>query len=92
LLKRAKQSGKKFEIICTETRPVFQGRFTAREMLDLGVKTTMIVDSASRFLMNDADLVIVGADAITSEGNVINKIGTSMIALAAYEHDSPCGV
>ena len=89
LLKRAKQEGKSFEVICTETRPVFQGRMTAKEMLELGVKTTLIVDSAARFFMNQADFVIVGADAITSEGNVINKIGTSMIALVAHEARTP---
>jgi ribose 1,5-bisphosphate isomerase len=89
MLEKAKHEGKTFEIVCTETRPVFQGRTTAKEMLDLNVKTTMIVDSAVRFFMNQADLVIVGSDAITSEGNVINKIGTSMIALAAHEARTP---
>lgn len=89
MLKRAKQEGKRFEIICTETRPVFQGRTTAEEMLEAGVKTTFIVDSAARFFMNQVDIVIVGADAITSEGNVINKIGTSNIALVAQEARTP---
>lgn len=89
LLKKAKQDGKIFEIICSESRPVFQGRITAKEMLDYGIKTTMIVDSAVRLLMNQVDLVLVGADAITSEGNVINKIGTSMVALAAKEARTP---
>lgn len=89
LMKRAKRDGKSFEVICTETRPVFQGRLTARELSELGVKTTLIVDSASRFFMNQVDLVIVGADAITSQGNVINKIGTSMIALVAHEARTP---
>jgi ribose 1,5-bisphosphate isomerase len=89
LLKKAKEKGKSFEIICTETRPFFQGRITAKEMLEIGVKTTLIVDSAARFFMNDVDLVLVGADAITSEGNVINKIGTSTIALIAKEARTP---
>ena len=89
LLKRAKYEGKVFEVICTETRPVLQGQITAKEMLDLGVKTTFIVDSAARFFMSTVDLVLVGADAITSEGNVINKIGTSMVALIAHEARTP---
>ena len=89
LLKRAKRDGKSFEVICTETRPVFQGRLTAKEMSELDVKTTLIVDSAARFFMNQVDLVIIGADAITSQGNVINKIGTSMIALVAHEARTP---
>ncbi|MDH5690169.1 MAG: S-methyl-5-thioribose-1-phosphate isomerase [Candidatus Bathyarchaeota archaeon] len=89
LLLRAKQEGKSFEVICTESRPVFQGRITAKEMLDAGIETTLIVDSAVRYFMNEVDLVVVGADAITSEGNVINKIGTSMVALAAKEARTP---
>lgn len=89
LLSKAKEDGKSFEVICTETRPALQGRITAKELLSLGVKTTMIVDSAARVFMNDVDLVIVGADALTSEGNVVNKIGTSAIALLAYEARKP---
>ena len=89
LLKKAKEQGKLFEVICTETRPLFQGRITARELVEAGIKTTLIVDAAARFFMNDADMVIVGADAITSEGNVVNKIGTSAIALIAKEARTP---
>ncbi|MEJ2240906.1 MAG: S-methyl-5-thioribose-1-phosphate isomerase [Candidatus Bathyarchaeota archaeon] len=89
ILHKAKLDGKFFEVVCTESRPVFQGRITAKEMLDSGIKTTMIVDSAVRHFMNQVDLVMVGADAITSEGNVINKIGTSMVALAAKEARTP---
>jgi ribose 1,5-bisphosphate isomerase len=89
LLKRAKHEGRTFEVICTETRPMFQGQTTAKEMLELDIKTTFIADSATRFLMNQVDLILVGADAITSEGNVINKIGTSMVALAAQEARTP---
>ena len=89
MLRRAKEEGKSFEVVCTESRPVFQGRITAKEMLEAGIKTTLIVDSAVRYFMNAVDLVVVGADAITSEGNVINKIGTSMVALAAKEARTP---
>jgi ribose 1,5-bisphosphate isomerase len=89
MLWKAKSEGRDFEVICTETRPALQGRITAKEMLQLGVKTTFIVDSAARSFMHDADLIIVGADAITSEGNVVNKIGTSAIAVLAHEARKP---
>lgn len=89
VLGKAKQQGRNFEVIVTETRPVLQGRLTAREMLKLGIKTTLIVDSAARYFMNKVDLAIVGADAVTSEGNVINKIGTSTMALLAQEARTP---
>ncbi|MFA4907795.1 MAG: ribose 1,5-bisphosphate isomerase, partial [archaeon] len=46
ILKRAKKAGKKFQVICTESRPLFQGRITARELCEAGIPVTMIVDSA----------------------------------------------
>jgi ribose 1,5-bisphosphate isomerase len=89
ILKRAKDEGKNFEVLCTESRPFFQGRITCRELLEQGIRTTMIVDAAARYFMKTVDFVLVGADAITSEGNILNKIGTSMVALAAYEARIP---
>jgi len=89
LLAKAKAGGKNFKVICTETRPAFQGRITAKELVDLGIETTFIVDSAARKFMGNVDLVIVGADAITSEGNVVNKIGSSSIAVLAHEARVP---
>jgi ribose 1,5-bisphosphate isomerase len=89
IMLEAKRQGKEFEVIQTETRPRYQGRITAIELLEAGINTTMIVDSAARNFMKKADLVLVGSDAITSEGNVVNKIGTSQIALAAMEARIP---
>ena len=89
LLIKANRDGKNFEVFCTETRPLFQGRITAKELVKEGIKTTLIVDSAVRSIIKDIDLVIVGSDAITSEGNVINKIGTSTIALIARDARKP---
>ena len=89
LLAKAKAEGKNFKVICTETRPAFQGRITAREMVELGIETTFIVDSAARSFMGNVDVVVVGADAITSEGNVVNKIGSSGIAVLAHEARVP---
>jgi len=89
MIAKAKADGKQFSVICTETRPAFQGRITAREMVELGIETIFIIDSAARSYMGNVDLVVVGADAITSEGNVVNKIGTSGIAVLANEARKP---
>jgi ribose 1,5-bisphosphate isomerase len=89
MIAKAKADGKSFSVICTETRPAFQGRITARELVELGVQTMFIVDSAARSYMGDVDLVVVGADAVTSEGNVVNKVGTSSIAVLANEARKP---
>jgi len=85
----AHEMGKEFKVINTETRPKYQGRITSKEMVEAGIDTTMIVDSAARHYMKEIDFVIVGCDALTSEGNIINKIGTSQVALAAYEARIP---
>ena len=76
---------KKIEVIVTETRPEFQGRIMANKLNEINVPTTLIVDSAARFFMKDVDKVLLGAEAIAANGAVINKIGSSLIALAAHE-------
>jgi ribose 1,5-bisphosphate isomerase len=85
ILKTAWSQGKRFEVTVTETRPRFQGRITANELGSAGIPVTMILDDAARFFMNKIDKVIVGADAITANGALVNKIGTSLIALSAHE-------
>lgn len=77
--------GKDLEVFATEVRPRNQGLLTIRALNDAGVKTNFIVDSAVRSFINDVDLVVTGADAVTANGAVVNKIGTSQIALAAHE-------
>jgi ribose 1,5-bisphosphate isomerase len=89
ILKRAHEMGKGISVICTETRPKYQGRITAKELAGAGVPTTMVVDSAVKKFIGDADRVLVGADSLDSVGNLINKIGTSTIALVAFEKDVP---
>ena len=89
VLRKARDKGISFEVIVTETRPVYQGRITARELIEMGLKCTMITDSAARSFINGADIVMVGADAVTSEGSFINKIGTSFVALLANESRVP---
>lgn len=88
-LVKAHKEGKNIRVIQTETRPKNQGRITARELVEAGIDTTMIVDSATRHFVKESDIVLVGCDAITSEGNVLNKIGTSQAALSAFEARTP---
>lgn len=89
ILRKAHERGKNFKVITCETRPRFQGRITAMELSKLGINTTLIVDGAMNSFMRKVDLCIVGADAITSTGNLINKIGTSTLAHIARIHDVP---
>ncbi len=81
----AHKAGKKIKVIATESRPRFQGHTTIGMLDRLGVETELIVDSAARSFMNEVDLVVVGADVITANGTLVNKIGTAQIALSAHE-------
>lgn len=75
-----------------ETRPRNQGAsLTAFELNQQGVKHTLIADNTGGHLMQHGlvDLVIVGTDRTTKNGDVANKIGTYLKALAAYDNDIP---
>ncbi|QLJ52702.1 MAG: ribose 1,5-bisphosphate isomerase [Candidatus Fermentimicrarchaeum limneticum] len=86
ILKRVDELGNGISVICTETRPKLQGLITAKQLSSAGVKVTLIVDSAVSHFIKDVDAVLVGADAITSRGDLVNKIGTAGIAVIAHEN------
>lgn len=94
LIKSIGKGDRDFEVVCTETRPRLQGRKTAKSLLEGGVKTTLIADSAAEsFAINrgsiPVDAVFIGCDQITAEGHTINKIGSWGIAIAAYYAGKP---
>ncbi len=85
IITTAFENGKAISVIATESRPRRQGLSTIHHLNKFGIPTTLIVDSAVRYYMKDVDIVIVGADAISTNGTLVNKIGTSQLALAAHE-------
>jgi methylthioribose-1-phosphate isomerase len=88
----AHDSGLPLHVWVTETRPRNQGsKLTAWELGEHGVPHTVIADSAAGHLMQrgEVDLVIVGTDRTTCTGDVANKIGTYLKALAAKANDVP---
>jgi methylthioribose-1-phosphate isomerase len=75
-----------------ETRPLLQGaRLTAWELAGMGVDHTLVVDSAAATVLARglANAVVVGADRITANGDVVNKVGTYPLALAAARAGVP---
>lgn len=88
----AHDAGIPVHIWVDETRPRNQGaNLTAYELLQHGVPHTVIVDNAGGHLMqhNMVDMVIVGTDRTTRQGDVANKIGTYLKAIAAKDNDIP---
>ena len=88
---KAHASGVPVHVWVDETRPRNQGLLTAWELREQGVPHTYIVDNAGGHLMQHGkvDMVLVGADRVSSRGDVANKIGTYLKALAALDNDIP---
>lgn len=88
----ARDKGIKLHVWVDETRPWNQGaKLTAWELQQENVPHTLITDNAGGHLMQQGkvDLVIVGTDRTTHTGDVANKIGTYLKALAAKDNDIP---
>lgn len=89
---KAHQKGIKLHVWVDETRPLNQGsKLTAFELLQEGVPHTVITDNTGGHLMQHGlvDMVIVGSDRTTRTGDVCNKIGTYLKALAAHDNNIP---
>lgn len=85
IIKKAHRDGKRIKVFADETRPRLQGLLTAKELLEEGIDVTLIVDSAARIFIREADHVIIGADAVAANGAVVNKVGTATLASIAHE-------
>lgn len=92
---RAVEDGKRVKVYCCETRPVNQGaRLTAWELSQSGISTCLIADNAIGDLLRSTkiDAIITGADHVTQDGHVINKIGTYNLSILARQHGVPLWV
>jgi len=84
--------GTRFRVYVDETRPLLQGsRLTAWELDRAGLDVTLICDSAAARLMEERliDLVLVGTDRVAANGDVVNKIGTSALAILCKHYAIP---
>ncbi len=84
----AKQEGRTFAVLCTESRPQYEGRVLAQRLAQAQVETRLVVDALAPSMIGDIEVVLVGADSLSTEG-LVNKIGTYPLALAARVHKVP---
>ena len=87
-LRYAQRAGRRFEVICAEGRPGYEGRALATELADAGIPVKLVIDALAISSVPSTQLVLVGADHLTSEA-MANKIGTYGLALAAKASDVP---
>lgn len=92
VIRASHEQGKKIHVFTSETRPYLQGaRITTYELEKWGIPHTLITDGMSGYLMRLGKIqkIVVGSDRIAANGDLINKVGTYMHALAAKENNVP---
>jgi len=91
-IRYAHESGKKVKVLVDETRPRLQGaRLTAWECEQYGIPYEIITDNAAGFFLQckEVNAVFFGADRVAANGDVVNKVGTYMLSLAAKANQVP---
>jgi methylthioribose-1-phosphate isomerase len=92
VIRMAHEQGKRLHVLVDETRPRLQGsRLTAWELEQYGISYEIISDNAAGYFLRSGQVqkVLFGADRVAANGDVANKIGTYMLALAAADNDVP---
>ncbi len=92
VIRTAHEQGKHIHVLVDETRPRLQGsRLTAWELGQYGIPYEIITDNAAGYFLRTGQVqeVLFGADRIAANGDVANKIGTYMLALAANDNNVP---
>ncbi len=92
VIRRAHEQGKRLHILVDETRPRLQGaRLTAWELEQYGIPYEIITDNAAGYFLRsgEVDKVLFGADRVAANGDVANKVGSYMLALAAHANGVP---
>jgi methylthioribose-1-phosphate isomerase len=92
VIRMAHEQGKRPHVLVDETRPRLQGaRLTAWELQQLGIPYEIITDNAAGYFLHSGQVqkVFFGADRVAANGDVVNKIGTYMLALAAHDNGVP---
>lgn len=92
VFKKAKQQGKNFTVICSETRPNFTGRIMAQKLAQLKIRVILTPDSSALQNLDQSDLFLFGADVITRKGKIINKSGTALMVFLAKSLGVPAYV
>ncbi|WP_027406382.1 S-methyl-5-thioribose-1-phosphate isomerase [Anaerovibrio sp. RM50] len=86
------EKGFSFKVFADETRPLLQGaRLTAFELQESGIDVTLICDNMSNMVMRNGwvNAIFVGCDRVAANGDVANKIGTSIVATVAKRYNIP---
>lgn len=88
-LRAAQRGGTLRRVVVAEGRPGFEGRELARTLASEGIDTLLVIDAALGLHAREADVALVGADAVLSDGSLVNKIGTRLLGMACARAGTP---
>ena len=88
-LRAAARAGQVSRVVVAEGRPGLEGRQVARALAAEGVEVVLVVDAALGLHAGEADLAMVGADAVLADGALVNKVGTRLLGLACARAGTP---
>jgi translation initiation factor eIF-2B subunit delta len=89
ILKLWQKRNKDLKVVVCESRPKFEGRLTAKDLLKGGISVELITDAMMGIYTEKVDFALIGADSILKNGNVINKVGSKALALFCLEKLKP---
>ena len=89
IFEQAAASGKSFSVICTQSQPTLESRHALRQLTEWGIKVTFVLDAAMAVAVPQADFCLVGADSISIDGSIANKVGSYQLALLAHAFGRP---
>ena len=89
ILKLFEKDKNKFSVTVCESRPVFEGRIFANELLKCNIEVNFITEAMIAAYVPTVNVALIGADKILKNGNVINKMGSKILAIACKEFDKP---
>ena len=89
ILKLWHRKNKNLRVVVCESRPKYEGRLLAKDLIKNGIKVQIITDTMMGIYLQKVDAAIVGADSVLKNGNVVNKIGSKALALFCQEYKKP---
>ncbi|KAK3059394.1 hypothetical protein LTS18_010975, partial [Coniosporium uncinatum] len=88
-ISRAHHNGKHFRVIVIDSKPLFEGKYLARDLARAGVPVTYYMIASAQHAVQEATKVFLGASAMMSNGRLYSRVGTAIVAMLAHERDTP---
>ncbi|KAG6441773.1 translation initiation factor eIF-2B subunit alpha [Manduca sexta] len=85
----AAKANRRFQVFVTVSAPDNTGEIMHKQLVEAGIDATLILDSAVGYIMEQVDIVMLGAEGVTESGGIINKVGTYSIGISALELKKP---